>query len=420
MNKLYSHPNPKLTQIQLEHIKLCNQFSIVTACIVLVYSLVYLLFGQNILTYIGIIGSIGLLFTILLNKYKLYTFSKYNLLIFCNLLVMFADAILAFQTEHHLYYVPGTLLNFLLFYNNSKRDLLLMSLFTLICYFIPRFFFSVFSPFLTPLEPSTLNFLKYQNFIGAMIVTCYFSHLFFQYLLNFQNIVINANKFIALGELSGSVSHEINNPLSVIVGIAQKWKRRSIIIQEDKLTIAEDLKKIELNALRISTIVDSLKNFSYTEDEIHNEKIPVSTIIQDIMGIYQKKLSTMGIEFIVDNKSSALIHCRRFQIGQVLLNLINNSISSIKNQVEPVIQIEVFDQSNQVIFKLTDSGKEIDDENIKKIQESLDSNLSLKKGYGLGLNISKNIVEAHHGHLFFNLQSPNTQFIISLPINKDS
>ncbi len=109
---------------------------------------------------------------------------------------------------------------------------------------------------------------------------------------------------------------------------------------------------------------------------------------------------------------------RPTQISQVLLNLLNNSFDAIEERAEKWIRVRFEINSNKkiLIIKVTDSGDGIPNEIVHKMMNPFFTTKDIGKGTGLGLSISKGIIEEHGGHLIYNAQSKNTEFVVELPI----
>ena len=111
------------------------------------------------------------------------------------------------------------------------------------------------------------------------------------------------------------------------------------------------------------------------------------------------------------------VKCRYVQITQVLVNLINNSIDALQNNPLKWIKIELTTQEKTALLSVTDSGEGIPESISAKIMQPFISTKEAGKGLGLGLSISKGIVESHDGQLKYDSQSKHTKFTIALPIH---
>ena len=106
---------------------------------------------------------------------------------------------------------------------------------------------------------------------------------------------------------------------------------------------------------------------------------------------------------------------QRTLIGQVILNLLNNSVDAIEGTEDPWTKVEVRSLSDVVDIVVTDSGTGVSEEIRDKIMQPFYTTKEVGKGIGLGLSISHGIIEKQGGQLFLDEKCPNTRFIIRLP-----
>lgn len=233
------------------------------------------------------------------------------------------------------------------------------------------------------------------------------------------------SKLATLGELTSGIAHEINNPLFAIQGASDLL---NMICSDEKPDIEEIralCAQIENNVGRISRTIRSLK--AYSRDSTFDPYTPVSvgSIIDDVRELSFRKVSKASLgenlEFLLDkNISDLIINCRPGEIVQVLLNLVNNSIDAVQASDDPWIRLEVQHRVDAIKIVVTDSGKGLPSDIQSRIFESFFTTKPLDQGTGLGLSISKKLIGAHGGELYYNSRSPNTQFVVELPIKIES
>jgi len=234
-----------------------------------------------------------------------------------------------------------------------------------------------------------------------------------------QQKYIQAAKFSLLGEMSAGIAHEIANPLAVILNRAKLTARK---YKEDEY-LTESFQKIEKMVVRITTIVATMKNFSRDATKDQMTSTPLSAIIQDALDLSQEKIRLCGVQvkMTVDLDNIELT-CRGIEISQVLLNLISNACDAIEELQERWISIDVKIKPDsdliQIIVK--DSGTGVPRELRQQIMQPFFTTKEIGKGTGIGLSISKGILEAHKGNLTLNANCPNTEFIVSLPLIQES
>src|SRR3989338_7737517 len=109
------------------------------------------------------------------------------------------------------------------------------------------------------------------------------------------------------------------------------------------------------------------------------------------------------------------VECLPTQISQVLLNAFNNSFDAITTLKEKWIQIEVVDEGSKVRVEITDSGGGIPEAIQAKVMLPFFTTKEAGNGTGLGMSLSKGIIDSHRGEIFFDHQSKNTKLVVVLP-----
>jgi len=231
-----------------------------------------------------------------------------------------------------------------------------------------------------------------------------------------QKSLVEASRLAALGEMAAGVAHEINNPLSIIHGLANQLKVEVGRIPMNQSKALEKSEKIEQTSMRIAKIVSGLRAFSRdaTLDPFSHE--PVAKIIQDVLSICKERFRVNDVDLRVGSIPENLtLHCSSVQIGQVLLNLLGNSYDAIQGRTEKWVSLEVNDSPDCVEFIVTDAGEGVAGAVTQRMFQPFFTTKEVGKGTGLGLSISKGIIEKHKGVLAYDEKSKNTCFKFSLP-----
>ncbi len=231
--------------------------------------------------------------------------------------------------------------------------------------------------------------------------------------------MINSSKLSALGEMAGGVAHEINNPVAGIQGKAYQLMRLVDANKYDPEKFKIDLKKIYDTADRIAKIVKGLKSFSRSADKDPMEMTNVSRLISETMDFTKERLANHGIKVEIvepENKEEYSLFCRATQLIQVLIAMINNSYDAIDSLSEKWIRIETIVRNNILELSIMDSGSGIKSEVAQKIMQPFFTTKGVGKGVGLGLSVANGVISEHGGRLYLDDKSPNTRFVIELPL----
>jgi C4-dicarboxylate-specific signal transduction histidine kinase len=223
----------------------------------------------------------------------------------------------------------------------------------------------------------------------------------------------------SLGEMAGGIAHEINNPLSIILGYASKISRQLSKPIPEIDSLISDIEKIKETTKRISKIINGLKTFSRSGENDMFLDVSVKTIIEDSLGLCQEKFKLFGVDIILEEIPDLFFECRATQISQILVNLFNNAFDAISVLSTKWIRIEIIELTDHRLqIAVTDSGGGISEANVAKIMQPFFTTKEVGKGTGLGLSISLGIAQDHGGILKIDSSSKNTRFVLELPLKQ--
>lgn len=231
-----------------------------------------------------------------------------------------------------------------------------------------------------------------------------------------QAMAMASAKLASLGEMAGSIAHEINNPLAIIDGRAQNLKvhlERCPPNLSDALLSAESIMAM---VTRIAGIVQGLQALSRNADKDPLVNESAKDIIEDSLALcrerFKKSAITLRSSISTDNLT---IICRRTQISQILINLLNNAHDAVVDRPDKWIEVSATDCHDAVEFAVVDSGLGIPPQLREKIMQPFFSTKPVGKGTGLGLSISKRVVEDHGGTFEYLGNAKNTTFVFRIP-----
>lgn len=227
---------------------------------------------------------------------------------------------------------------------------------------------------------------------------------------------IHASKMASLGEMAGSIAHEINNPLAIIAGKAYQLKAAAESGKLDLTSVAQIAGKIEETGFRISKIIQGLRSFSRKGEQDPFARASLRTIVDDTLELCRQRFQAHGIRLDV-KAANTEIECRAVQISQVLLNLLNNAFDATERLGDRWVEIETREVPGKFVeILVTDSGTGIPAALREKIMLPFFTTKKGTRGTGLGLSISQSIIVDHGGELTVDETCPNTRFKIRLPV----
>ena len=278
------------------------------------------------------------------------------------------------------------------------------------------------------LQPNQIEALKALSRLVGVLLENRKQHNALKEAFNFRKDVeeqlIYSSKMSALGEMSASVAHEINNPTAIILGNISKIKKYLNYENMNLVEIEKKISKIEIAAVRVAKIVKGLGTFSRNSDDDQMVKANISNIVSETIDLFQEQLRTNNVQFDFEIQTDLYIECKPAQISQVLINLLSNACDAVQKLPEKWVKLilkEVDEEKeNFVKIIVIDSGEGVPEVISNKMMEPFFTTKEIGKGTGLGLSISLGIAQDHCGSLSLDHNSKNTAFVFDLPILQSS
>ena len=233
--------------------------------------------------------------------------------------------------------------------------------------------------------------------------------------------LLHASKLASLGALATGVAHEINNPLAIILatsGVIKDMLNPEFNMDASPAQIIQEIKVVEEAVFRARKITQQLLNYG-RKSEPHLARSNINAIIDDVlMGFKERSLGLDDIsverQFDAD---LAMVMVDQDQLRQVFLNLINNAGDAIQGPGK--ITISTNQDEETVRVTITDTGKGMDSEQLKRIFDPFYTTKEVGKGTGLGLSVSIGIIESMGGTIEVqSLPGAGSAFTVVLPKNK--
>lgn len=253
-----------------------------------------------------------------------------------------------------------------------------------------------------------------QTFILQASKTKTFDREYYIILLDSIQKVIEKKEKEAWINLMKVISHELMNSITPIRSLTQNLNE---LMQQESLS-KEDLEDIRQSVTTIIHRSDHLQNFVESYRKLAMLPTPNKEAI-DLKPLLENTLQVMAPLFkkgniIVKNtiESNRRIKADKLQIEQVLINLLTNSIYALEDREEKEIEIVCEEKNARTFITISDSGTGVDPAIEEKI--FLPFFTTRIEGAGIGLTLSKNIIEAHGGYLSHTTENGRTSFTICL------
>ena len=225
-----------------------------------------------------------------------------------------------------------------------------------------------------------------------------------------------SNKSAGMGDLVDGIAHEVNQPLTALV---LKTEIVDTLLQnfsglEQASQLGEEMRK---DALKVSQIVRTLRSMFMTRSQ-HFDPINFPGLVRDLLLIVEGRRQRAGVQMSTSLPELAMVSGDVTQLQQVVLNLFNNALDALSEArvLNPVIDVQCECRGGYMELRIADNGPGIDLERQDDVFALFKT--SKAQGMGVGLWLSRSIVNAHGGHLGFEA-SPldhGAVFVLRLPL----
>jgi len=228
-----------------------------------------------------------------------------------------------------------------------------------------------------------------------------------------QERLLQSEKMSSVGQLVSGVAHELNNPLTGIMGFAQL-----LLLRELDDAARRQVETIYAEAERAAKIVSNLLTFARRR-KAQKEPANLNTLIERVLELRHYDLRVRNIEPEMElDPALPETMVDTNQIQQVLLNIIINAEQAMRSESgEGRLRIRTAAAGGHVVASFHDSGPGMSEETVRRIFDPFFTTKEAGEGTGLGLTISYGIIEEHGGRIWADSQpGRGTTFFIELPV----
>lgn len=266
-----------------------------------------------------------------------------------------------------------------------------------------------------------------QTYIGPLIEDLTSPRALEADLENERLKAIQSSKLATIGEMAAGIAHELNTPLGIIEAYAfalEDARRRG-----DDAKADEALKAIRDAVGRAAKIVRGLRKFTRQSKDDPPEDVDVGRLVDEAVSLCNARLRDHAVTVTVEIARALAVRGHSVELGQVLVNLLNNAVDAVRSLDHRWIRVVVDDGDGvsspagtsggegalPVTISVEDSGPGIPPELVGDIFRAFFTTKGVGEGTGLGLSISRSIVERHGGTLTYDATAPHTKFVLTLP-----
>jgi PAS domain S-box-containing protein len=225
-----------------------------------------------------------------------------------------------------------------------------------------------------------------------------------------------ASRLATVAELAGSIAHELNQPLMSILANAQAAKKWLNATPPNVAEVNSSIERTIRDARAADETMQHIRAL-FKQESFDKKDINIPKILREVVRVVQEDPKKRGIPIEYHfEESLPAIHVDQIQIQQVFINLIVNAIEALEGQqLASLVVLRAVTDSNGMLIQVIDNGPGVDDPD-----RIFDAFMTTKeKGMGIGLAVSRTIVEAHGGQLWAeNNKTGGSIFNVSLPLSQ--
>jgi signal transduction histidine kinase len=225
-----------------------------------------------------------------------------------------------------------------------------------------------------------------------------------------QEQLIQSEKLAGIGILASGVAHEINNPLSGIIGMAE------VALEEEDLSKNKDYLEDILNcAQRIGEIVKGLKSYSRAAKREDLSPVNLNEVLEESLKMVQLAIKQDTVEVIKNFQPIRKIKANTGEIQQVFINLITNAFQAMDGKGGKLV-LSTRSLRDLIEVKVSDEGMGISQKYLNQIFDPFFTTKKQGEGTGLGLNIVYRIITKYEGTITVeSKENMGTTFTIQFP-----
>jgi two-component system sensor kinase FixL len=234
-----------------------------------------------------------------------------------------------------------------------------------------------------------------------------------------QGELARLSRLNELGEMASTLAHELNQPLSAIANYAQGSARMMRDLQDTNSgKVREALTEISRQSLRAGQIIRHLREF-VMRGETGKAPEDIRKLVEEAGALALVGSREHGVKSVFDfGPGAELVMADRVQIQQVLINLMRNAIEAMRDGARRELMVRASRLGPDVVVEVADTGPGIAEDIAQRLFKPFVT--SKTAGMGIGLSISKRIVEAHGGTIAaFRNENGGATFRFTLPSHKE-
>jgi two-component system sensor kinase FixL len=233
-----------------------------------------------------------------------------------------------------------------------------------------------------------------------------------------QERLTHVSRLATVGEMSAGIAHELNQPLTAVANYAQACDRLLGLADPDIAEVREALRQITAQVVRAGDIIRRLRMLA-RNDVVTREPTDINQLVEELTELIQLDAKARHVQYTLDLAGALpLIEVDRAPIQQVILNLVRNALEALEESSADARQVTVRTRlvsESDMEIAVCDNGPGVSPAIAPRLFDPFCS--SKRNGTGLGLAMSRTIVNSHQGSLHCRPNVPNGAcFVVKLPL----
>ncbi len=231
------------------------------------------------------------------------------------------------------------------------------------------------------------------------------------------------NRVMTLGELTASIAHEVNQPLTGIVANGSACLRLLDREPPDLEDVRGGIESIISDGMRASEVIQRLRALSKKAD-LNMAPLNINDVIADVIRLLEREIVDHFVTLKIDLAAPrSCVVGDRVQLQQVIINLVMNGIEAMDEAADSPRELTVRSceyEADHVLVEVKDRGKGIDTEDLHRIFNAFFT--TKRDGMGMGLSVCRSIIQTHGGRIWAlpNADGAGTTFSFTLPCSEDA
>jgi C4-dicarboxylate-specific signal transduction histidine kinase len=230
-----------------------------------------------------------------------------------------------------------------------------------------------------------------------------------------QAQLAHVTRVLAMGELVASIAHEVRQPLTAVLTTSDVVLRQLAGNKPNLAEMQDAITQIVEDANRVNTVISRVRTL-LLRDVPNRVELDINEAIQEVIVLVRNEAARNGVQFRLSLEADLpRLQGDRVQLQQVLINLIMNGIDAMRTMTDSPRNLDIrsVKHADGVLVRVQDSGSGVDPNNLGRIFEPFFT--TKQQGIGMGLSISRSIIESHGGRLWVETGSRGAIFQFIVP-----